>query len=103
MAEEPSYEQIIEMARELKELLENHLLENPEKAAPFIDRARQIRQDIESWGLMIGWKTFLNPETLELSIEIDILEPKDNMTPDEQKLYDEWFLKKAGVRLNSKN
>ena len=103
MNSEISYEQVAEMTQELKELLENHLLENPEIAAPFVDRALQIRQELESMGLLVRWKASMDPQTLKLCVEIDILKPRDNMTAEQQKLYDEWLLKKAGISLNIKN
>src|SRR3989344_2303362 len=100
MNNELSYEQVAKMSEELKELLENHMLENPETAGPFIKRAQQIKQCIESMGLLVEWKANLNPETFQLLIEVNILKPKDNMSLEEQKIYDEWLFKKAGISLD---
>ena len=98
-----NYEQIAEMAQEMKILLENHLLEDPEIAAPFIEHAQSISKEIEKMGLLVQRKASFDTQTLQISVQVEVLKPKENMTMGEQNLYDEWLLKKAGINSKIEN
>lgn len=84
--------EIITLANRLQQLLEEHLLEDPEIAEPFIIEAKNIIRNINRYGYLVEWRASLNPETLALEVIVDVKRPKDNMTPEDAKIYDEWFM-----------
>lgn len=82
-----------ELAAELKEILEESLIKDPDLTDIPMARARAIREEIQQMGFVVSWEANLNTETLSLAVEITLWEPKKDMSPEEQKIYDEWFAK----------
>jgi len=85
-------EEIKELAVELQGLLENHLLEDPASAHPYIVRALEIKKIITQYGYLVTWQASLNPETFELDVTVNVYKPKADMSAENQALYDKWFL-----------
>lgn len=80
------------LAVELKNLLEENLPKDPNLTDEATARARQIREEIQSMGLLATWKANLDPENPEkVKVDVTLWMPKENMTPEDQKIYDEWF------------
>lgn len=86
-------DEIRTLANRLQKLLQNYLLEDPECAEPFMLQAKKIRQSINRYGYLVEWRAALNPETFEMKVAVDVYRPKDNMTAEEAKIYDEWFMR----------
>lgn len=94
-------ENVIKLAKELKQLLQENLLKNPDVAGPAIIRARELRSTIQSFGFLVTTEYILNPSNLEtLEINVTLWKPKENMSLEEQKIYDEWFAKVNGLKVD---
>jgi len=83
---------------ELKEVLEQNLLKEPRIAATGLDRARAIGNELHSMGFMVTWESKLAPAKLTITVDVSIWQPKGNLSPDEQKIYDAWFAKANGFQ-----
>lgn len=85
-------ERLRQLALEAKKLMEENFTKDPSETDGVIARLLEIRQEIRSYGFEMDWQVSFsasNPDKLEAVITI--LRPKANMTPEEQKIYDEWF------------
>ena len=69
------------------------MLEDSKIAEPFIAEAKNIKRTINRYGYLVKWRTSLNRKTLALEVIVNAYPPKENMTPEEEKIYDEWFMK----------
>lgn len=81
------------LAQELKRILEENFGKDPKLVEKELERARSFRQAIESYGFLVIVTSVLNPETLKIEVLVEVLEPKQNMTPEERKIYNDWFAK----------
>lgn len=90
---ETARERIQELGKRMRYLLETYALETEEIAAPFMEEVRNIRKEITSYGYLVQWNAAVDLVTQKLSVEVEIFEPRQNLSPELQALYDEWFLK----------
>ena len=94
MVEPNGKERVKQLGAELQKILEENLLKDPSLADKAMARARAIREEIQQMGIMVTWKASLdsrNPEKLE--VIVTLWGPKENMTEEEKRIYDEWFAK----------
>ncbi|KKU92106.1 MAG: hypothetical protein A2214_01935 [Candidatus Harrisonbacteria bacterium RIFOXYA1_FULL_48_8] len=92
-------ERVRGLANKLMELLENNVLEEPQAAAAAMEQARAIRREIESLGFLVSWRVQLRPLTDKKPyVEVTIWEPRKNLTPEQQRVYDEWFFRVNGIK-----
>lgn len=91
----PSDDEVLGKAETIKNLLQEALPQDPQSAAKKIDMARSLKRELEKMGFLVRWKATLNPQTLACLVEVKVFKPKENMTPEEGRLYDEWLLKHA--------
>lgn len=81
---------LIALADELKHLIADNFLLPPKDSVH--KRKDEIMAEVHQYGWEITWIIGLNLANLaKLEVEVLLLKPKDNMTPEEQKIYDEWF------------
>jgi len=66
-----------------------------------MQRARDIRDEIESYGYPVLWQFSTDSVTLEPRADITILQVKEDLSPELQAIYDKWFLERAGWRRRS--
>lgn len=85
-------------AQRIKYLLETYLPMDPEIAGPYMEEVRKIHEELESMELpvVVERKIKINQATLEVVVDVDVtvLKPKENMSPEDAKIYDEWLLKR---------
>lgn len=86
-------QRIMKLGERIQYLLETYWLEASEIASPFMQEVAEIRKEIASYGYLVQWNGSLSPETGEFAVVVEIFKPRQNLSPDLQKLYDEWFLK----------
>jgi pantoate kinase len=97
-ADKKSEERVRELALELQKVLRENLLKDPEEAQSFMEQAREIRREIGMMGYLVEWRAKLDPESLRLSVVVSVFKPKENLSPELQKIYDEWFTRTTGIR-----
>lgn len=92
-------ERIRALAAELHERLTYCLTngEGPEHDAA-MQRARDIKDEIESYGYPVLWSFGFDTETFEPKADITILQVKEELTPELQAIYDNWLLTRAARR-----
>lgn len=92
-------EHIKKLADELQQLIQQYVLQDPELVEDKMLRSSEIIKEIQSLGFVVNWEVNINPSELELAdVTIRILKPKDNLSPEDQEKYDEWFLSVAGIK-----
>ncbi|MDO8600969.1 MAG: hypothetical protein Q7R73_05220 [bacterium] len=67
----------------------------------FAGKAEEARKEIESYGLLVQIKrgfTLDSSGMIRGVAEAHILKPKENLSPEDQKIYNEWFLRNAGIK-----
>ncbi len=81
---------IIELAYEIEKLIsENFAKERNETVQR---RVKEIKEEIRSYGFEITWEATLNSKDLsKLDVNVQIWKPKKNLSPEDQKIYDDWF------------
>ena len=83
---------LIFLANEIQMILEENL---PKKDHQHTDEAaacvRHLAKQINKEGCMIRWEAALDPVTLETQVNVEIWQPRDDMSEEHQRLYDEWF------------
>ncbi|OGY62323.1 MAG: hypothetical protein A2745_03330 [Candidatus Harrisonbacteria bacterium RIFCSPHIGHO2_01_FULL_44_13] len=83
---------LVSLAEELQKILRENLIRDPSQTDAAMARARAIREEIESYGWTISWDVKIdlqNPE--DIKVRIVLWKPKPNLSPEDQKLYDDWF------------
>lgn len=86
------------LANKIKALLETYALQNREIAGPYMDRAREMRREIESYGFLVDWE--INPSTnlQAVTAHITLYKVKENLSSEDQKIYDNWLMKRSGIK-----
>ena len=85
------------LAKELKRLLEKNLSIDPSLVDKTATRIRAIMGEIHQMGMIATWEVEMNTETLAIEADVTLWGPKKDMSPEEQKIYDEWFKKVNGM------
>ena len=89
---------VIQLARELKKVLEENLPKDPKLAKEGMARAGEICQELNSMGIHVEWESSIDITTGKISVVVDLRSPKANMTEEEKKMYDRWFQKVNGIK-----
>lgn len=93
-------ERIANLADELGKLLNEFFFADPTLADRPMKRANAIREEIESMGWMVNWNASFHLEDPSKSrVEVTISKPKSGLDSETAQKYDEWFLKRARIRI----
>ena len=91
-----------ELAVELQRILDENLFKDPKTTDKEMERAREIREEIESLGFLVMWSASVTPENLKEPEEsVTLYKVKDNLSPELQKMYNDWLIQ-ATLRRNRK-
>ena len=99
--DEKQFRKIQEMSYELQRLLEENLPKSHEEAHDGIALACSIRNELEAMGFYVTWiarTTYGDPPIT--TVEVTLWRPKPNLSPELQKIYDDWFTKRNGLENN---
>jgi len=94
-------ERVQQLALEMHVLLEKNVLLDPQLAEKGMERAAQIRQEIESYGFLVTWElgmTIEDDQTPVAKVNVTIWQVKENLSLEERALYDQWFTRSSGIR-----
>lgn len=87
------------LADELREILKKCLWQEPAKITNEMARAGAIRTELEKMGLPVTWSAEINPDNpTEIKVSVTVWKPKKNFTPEQQKIYDDWFAQVNGIQ-----
>lgn len=87
-------ETIIALMEEMRELLEKYSLLDHSIAGPKMERVSEIKKEINRYGWHVESKVSIADfQTLKAEVEVILYKPKGNLSPEDARLYDEWFLK----------
>jgi hypothetical protein len=90
---------IISHIHEIKKLLGENLLKDPEEARAGLEKARKLRQELLSYGYPIKWEAVFDPKTLSLEITVTAYKVRDDLTPELQAIYDKWLAEQNGFKM----
>ena len=90
-------QKVLSLAHELQTIVEENFLKDPQLTDKAIMRAREIRDEIQGFGLAITFTAKLNLRNLKFEAKVEIWQPKDDMTVEQAALYDEWFTRVNGL------
>ena len=81
---------IVELADETKKLISENFAKPPNEIVQ--KRLREIREEIHGYGFVITWEVKMNIKNLtQIDAEVHIWTPKKDLSPEYQKIYDDWF------------
>src|SRR3972149_496719 len=101
MLDEKLIERVQRMTNEYQRLLEINFPKAPEDARDGMALAKIIRDELESMGFLVTWEATItcdDPPTVD--VNVTVWRVKDNLTPEEQNIYDEWYAKRNGLKTN---
>ncbi len=78
------------LADEMQKLIAEHFAKPPNEEVH--KRLREIEDEIHRHGWDVKWTAGINlqnPDVLDAKVEL--FRPRKNLSPEDQKLYDEWF------------
>ncbi|MBU6141680.1 hypothetical protein KGO95_00990 [Patescibacteria group bacterium] len=102
MTDDEAKELVLKLAAEMRDILKENFLKNPALTDAAAERVAEIRDEIESMGFMIQWQAgadLYDPSRVFVTIEL--FEPKKNLSPEDQKIYNK-FIADAVIRKNRK-
>lgn len=86
------------LAQGIKQILQESLTKDPKLMEKEIERAQSFRKLIESYGFPVIITAVMDPQDpTKVKVSVEVFQPKPNMTPEEQKIYDDWFTKTTGL------
>ena len=98
---EPVPEIVQKLVEELKSLLENSLLLDPESAKPQIERAGKIRMELYYRGYSVDWSAHVSLADLtKIIINLKVYKTEEDATEKDAAAYDKEFLKSAGIKMD---
>jgi len=98
---EPVPEIVQKLVEELKSLLENSLLLDPESAKPQIERAGKIRMELYYRGYSVNWSAYVSLADLtKIIINLKVYKTEEGATEKDATAYDKEFLKSAGIKMD---
>ena len=78
------------LSAEMGKLIEENFAKTPDDTVHA--RLAEIRDEIHSLGCEVSWKAVIDPRNPgKLAAEVEIWVPKKDLSPEYQKIYDEWF------------
>lgn len=86
------------LAEGLRQILEENLGKDPKLVEKEMRRAQSFRKTIESYGFPVIVTSIMDPKNpKKIKVSVEVFEPKANMTPEERKIYNDWFAKTTGL------
>lgn len=82
---------LTKLAQELADILSENLLCDPTTTDEAMKRARDIREEIESYGILITYIGKLSDDLSNINIAVTLLKPKSGMSPEAQEIYQKWL------------
>lgn len=90
----------VKLAQELQVILEENLLKDPSLTDAAMERASEIRDEIESMGFMVLWQAGADAhDPSRVFVTVELFEPKKDLSPEDQKIYNK-FIADAVIRKN---
>jgi isochorismate hydrolase len=87
---------LVALADEMRKLIAENFAKPPNEKVH--KRLREIREEIHRHGWAVIWSAGINPETLALTAEVQLWKPKKDLSPEDQKIYDEWFSRMNNIK-----
>jgi len=79
-------------ANEIQKILELNVTQDPARVHDEMLRARELRREIESYGFPVQTSISFDPRFPETpQVTVTVLKVNDNLSPEDQALYDAWF------------
>ncbi len=92
-------DRIFTLAEEMKKLMEENFLKPREVNEGVHARLKELADEIVSYGFYFERTFVIDPlKPGKLIVEIAIYKPKANLGPEEKKFYDDWFLRRNGLK-----
>ena len=92
MADETIAERIRELALEMRDNLETNMLRDHRETDEAAERFLEIKREIESYGFFVTWSVSLAQDLESVSAVVNVYKPKENLSPEDQAIYDNWLL-----------
>lgn len=92
-------EHVIGLANQLQELIQEGILKDPDENAELTARVQELRRQIETLGVFISLSFTFDTSNLGVKASVTIFKPKIDLSPENQKIYDEWHAKTIGLKI----
>lgn len=87
------------LVNEMQRLLEQNLTRDPSpETSAAMARVREIRTELLRMGFLVTWTCNCDIRYFQTpSVEVTLWKPKPDLSPEDQKIYDEWFARMNGI------
>ncbi|MDP2695829.1 MAG: hypothetical protein Q8O87_01090 [bacterium] len=95
---------IRKLVAELRKILKANIHKDRQAAAPAIERAKRLRDEIQSYGFPVSFlikfevSNFDIPRIRIMDVDVKVYKVKGDLSPQAQKIYDDWFTKISGLQ-----
>ena len=84
------------LANEMHKLIGENFANEPDEAVH--QRLQEIKDEIHSHGWEVRWSIGFDPHNFKgLDVVVELLQPKSDLSPEDQKIYDDWFRKNNDI------
>ncbi|OGD24716.1 hypothetical protein A2819_01200 [Candidatus Azambacteria bacterium RIFCSPHIGHO2_01_FULL_40_24] len=94
-----SDEYLIQLANELQKVLSDCVMGYSIATDEPIERALRLKREITMMGALTKCQYILNVESGQIDTIVTIYKVKENLSSEDQKIYDDWFVKINGVKI----
>lgn len=94
-----SDERLIQLANELQKVLNDRVTGFSVSTDAQIERSFRLKREITMMGAVAECQYILNVLNGQIDTIITIYKVKENLSPEDQKIYDDWFTKVNGITI----
>lgn len=92
-------ERLIKVAKELHAILSDCVSSNSLATDEQIEEVLKLKREITMVGALVECGYILSVESGEVETVVTIYKVKENLSPEDRKIYDEWFTKVNGLKI----
>jgi len=94
-----SDERLLQLAKELHAILNDCVAGCSVATEEQVKEVRELKREIAMMGVLVEWKYVLIPESGQVDTIVTLYKVKENLSPEYQKIYDDWFMEINGLKI----
>lgn len=88
-----SDERLLQLANELQKVLSDYMSGYSIATDEQIKKVLELKREITTMGVLAQCQYNMNAESGEVETVVTLYKVKENLSPEDQKIYDDWFVK----------
>ena len=99
MDDESFNERLAQLAKELHAILSDCVSSDSLATKEQAEEVLRLKREITALGVLIEYGYEISIESGQIETIVTIYKVKENLTPEDQKIYDDWFMKINGIKI----